>query len=40
MAGSNLYTGTLDKDGKVIAGSWSQVGMSFPVNFKKTAAKK
>jgi hypothetical protein len=33
----SIYSGTLDKDGKAITGSWSQVGMSFPVNFKKSA---
>jgi uncharacterized protein len=33
----SVYSGTLDKDGKAITGSWSQVGMSFPVNFKKSA---
>jgi len=32
----SLYTGTLDKDGKAIAGSWSQIGMSWPVSFKKS----
>jgi hypothetical protein len=31
------YTGTLDKAGTAITGSWSQLGMSFPLNFKKNA---
>jgi uncharacterized protein len=35
-----LYTGTLDQEGKTVNGSWSQLGMSFPVNFKKAAVKK
>jgi uncharacterized protein len=35
-----LYSGTLDKEGKAVNGAWSQLGMSFPVNFKKAAAKK
>jgi hypothetical protein len=35
-----LYSGTLDKEGKAVNGSWSQLGMSFPVNFKKAAVKK
>jgi hypothetical protein len=30
------YTGTLDKAGTTLTGSWSQVGMSFPVTFRKT----
>jgi hypothetical protein len=30
------YTGTLNKSGTVITGAWSQLGMSFPVNFQKT----
>jgi hypothetical protein len=30
------YTGTLDKSGTVITGAWSQLGMSFPLNFRKT----
>jgi len=36
----SIYNGTLDKDGKAISGSWSQLGMSFPVNFKKSASAK
>lgn len=36
-----VYTGTLNKPGTMITGEWSQVGMSFPVSFKKaTQAKK
>ena len=31
------YTGVLQPDGKTIKGSWEQLGMSFPVNFKKAA---
>ena len=36
----SIYNGTLDKDGKAISGSWSQLGMSFPLNFKKSAPAK
>jgi len=36
----SIYSGTLDKDGKGISGSWSQLGMSFPLNFKKSAPAK
>jgi hypothetical protein len=36
----SIYNGTLDKDGKAISGSWSQLGMSFPLNFKKSASAK
>ena len=36
----SIYSGTLDKDGKAISGSWSQLGMSFPLNFKKSAPAK
>jgi hypothetical protein len=35
-----VYSGTLDKDGQTITGSWSQLGTNFPVNFKKGAGKK
>jgi len=35
-----LYSGTLDKEGKAVSGSWSQLGMSFPLNFKKAAVRK
>jgi hypothetical protein len=36
-----VYTGTLNKAGTTITGEWSQVGMTFPVSFKKaTQAKK
>jgi hypothetical protein len=34
------YAGTLNKSGTVITGAWSQLGMSFPVNFQKTAQAK
>jgi len=33
----SIYSGTVDKDGKAISGSWSQLGMSLPLNFKKAA---
>jgi uncharacterized protein len=36
----SIYSGTLDKDGKAISGSWSQLGMSFPLNFKKSVVVK
>jgi len=36
-----VYTGTLNKAGTTITGSWKQIGQSFPVNFqKKTSTKK
>ena len=35
-----LYSGTLDKEAKAVSGSWSQLGMSFPLNFKKAAVRK
>ena len=34
------YTGTLNKAGTAITGAWSQLGMSFPVNFRKTTPAK
>jgi len=36
----SIYNGTLDNDSKTISGSWSQLGMSFPLNFKKSAPAK
>ena len=33
-----VYTGTLNKVGTSITGSWAQVGKSFPVTFQKKAA--
>ena len=30
------YTGTLNKSGTEITGTWSQLGMFFPLNFRKT----
>jgi hypothetical protein len=33
----SIYNGTVDKDGKAITGSWSQLGMSVPLNFKRSA---
>ena len=35
-----VYTGTLDKAGTTITGSWSQVGQVIPVKFQKTAQAK
>jgi len=36
-----VYTGTLNKAGTTITGSWKQIGQSFPVNFqKKTSTRK
>jgi hypothetical protein len=34
------YTGTLDQAGSTITGSWSQLGMSYPLTFRKTTAAK
>ena len=34
------YTGTLNKTGTAITGAWSQLGMSYPLNFQKAAQAK
>jgi len=34
------YTGTLDKTGTSLTGSWSQLGTSLPLNFQKTVQAK
>jgi hypothetical protein len=31
------YAGTLNKTGTSLTGAWSQIGMSFPLNFQKTS---
>jgi len=36
----SVYTGTLNTGGTTINGSWAQLGMNFPVDFKKTAGAK
>jgi hypothetical protein len=36
----SVYTGTLNKMGTAVTGAWSQLGMSFPVDFRKTAPAK
>jgi hypothetical protein len=33
----SVYTGTLNAGGTAITGSWAQLGMNFPVDFKKAA---
>ena len=36
----SVYTGTLNTGGTTINGSWAQLGMNFPVDFKKAAGAK
>ena len=36
----SVYTGTLSTAGTTITGSWAQLGMNFPVDFKKAAGEK
>ena len=36
----SVYTGTLNTGGTAITGSWAQLGMNFPVDFKKAAGAK
>jgi len=36
----SVYTGTLNTGGTTINGSWAQLGMNFPVDFKKAAGEK
>ena len=36
----SVYTGTLSTGGTTITGSWAQLGMKFPVEFKKAAEAK
>jgi len=34
------YAGTLNKTGTALTGAWSQLGMSFPLNFQKASPKR
>jgi len=40
VAIQSVYTGTLSTAGTTITGSWAQLGMNFPVDFKKAAGAK